>query len=251
MDEFACLINTHANLPLTEDTADSVKYWMTPNILILVDGLGWDQFENKTNYQILKGFNHGYPCSPYRNILHGLTEIYKMYPKVRWYCYLESDCLIANDRFKKDLINSKFIGGLEYRYDYSLNLPLLDEIVKDSVNKHHHLLGCVLFMSHTFVETLMSEDIPNKIINATADLPVGTFPDFHGLAFEETLFPSLSAYYAEDSVFSLGEWSKYNVRWCPEITEKEVTASATIIHPIKNINSKIRQHYRKFRKQKS
>lgn len=248
--QIATLINTHADPELTQDTADSVATWMTDKIMVLVDGAGWHHFANLSfPYPLHKGLTHGRSRSPHRNAMVGIEELYKRHPNMDWYCYFESDCLCVSDKFKEDLRQNrgKFIGGLEYRINGEWSLPLLDQIVDSKVRWSYHLLGAVMFMSKRFVERIVKARIPSRLVAATDKFPSDFFPDFHGYAFEEELFPSLAHYFLPESVFSLGNWSRYNIRWQPEIAPEETTPSASIIHPLKSYDHPVRQHYRRFR----
>lgn len=247
--DIATLINTHADPLMTADTANSVKVWMTSKILVIVDGAGWHHFGSRFDYPLHKGLVHGRPKSPYRNMLVGIAELCKLYPDVQWYCYLESDCLIANDRFKSDLVNqrNKYIGGFEYRGGGGMNVPILNQVVGGQVKENHHLLGAVMFMSRKFVHKMVENNLPAKLLKATEGFNSGDVPDFHGYAFEEELFPSLANYYYPGSVFQIGEWAKYNVRWQPDISSQEITPGVSIIHPLKSFDHPIRLHYRRFR----
>lgn len=246
--DIATLIHTHADPGMTADTADSVKTWMTNHILVLVDGAGWHHFGSSSfPYPLHRGLVHGRPRSPFRNILLGLAEIYRRYPNVQWFCYLESDCLVTSGGFKADLQPGKFIGGLEYRGGGSMNMPVLNEVVGAKVKENHHLLGAIMFMSKKFVERILADDLPAKLLKVSEPLESGQFPDFHGYAFEEELFPSLAHHYRPGSVFTLGGWEKYNVRWQPDIASGEVTPAASILHPLKTLDHPVRMHYRRFR----
>lgn len=246
--DIAALINTHADPEMTADTAHSVQTWMTNKILVLVDGAGWHHFGTRNfAYPLHKGLYHGRSKSPYRNILIGLAELYKRHPNSQWYCYLESDVLIANNQFKTDLLRGKYIGGIEYRGGGSMEIPVLNQAIGQSVKENHHLLGAIMFMSKKFVDRMMADDVPNKLLRATETFNSGDVPEFHGYAFEEELFPSLAHHYSPGSVFQLGDWNKYNVRWQPDITPQETTPSASIFHPLKTYNHPVRVHYRRFR----
>ncbi len=222
---------------------------MTKDLFILVDGAGWHNFDRSFPYPLYKGLVHGKSRSPYRNVLYGLEEIVKRFPNFDWYCYMESDCLVVSDIFKQDLMRNagRTLGGVHYRGGNDIHLPLLNEIVGATVNKNHYLLGATQFFAKKFVYKLLSEDIPKKILRATNNFPSDFFPDFGGFAFEEELFPMLANHYFPNSVFNIGEWSRYNMRWQPDIRKEEVSHGAAIIHPLKSYDDPIRLHYKKFR----
>ena len=249
--EIAAFVHTHNNPELTADTVDSVKTWMTKKVFVLVDGAGWKNFDHKdVGCDLHCGLLHGRQKSPFRNILFGLKEIYKRYPDQEWYAYLENDCLVVTDQFKEDLkkAKGKWFAGCNHRTG-QLDIPLLDQLVGGRVSEEHYVIGCTMFFHRDYLEKLLSENIPNKIIEATLPLPSGDFPAFRGFAFEETLFPSLSNYYRSSSVYPLsGNFTpRYPVRWPLDLLPSDVSPAATILHPVKKADDPLRLHYRRFR----
>lgn len=259
MNQFAAFVYTHNNPALTFDTVDSVQFWVSPDVMVLVDAAGWQNFHQvPAPCPLVKGLLHGQPKSPYRNVAFGLLELSKRFPDAQWYVYVEQDCLFGNAAFKEDLAKNpgKWFAGTNLRGPRQWKLPKLNEIVGGEIEEEVYVLGCVMFFHRNFVNQLKKDEVIDRLIQQTESLPTGVFPGFTGYAFEEQLFASLANYYKKNSVLGLSHedrrsprhnWLKYVVRWQPDIEANEVSPGASIIHPSKNPYSTIRCHYRKFR----
>lgn len=250
--EIAAFVLTHNNPQLTFDTVDSVRLWMTDKVMVLVDAVGWGNFlGSDPKYDLCRGLPHGRPRSPFRNILFGMKELYLKHPNVDWYCYCENDVLFIGDQFKRDIekAKGKMLLGTNYRRDRDWELPLLNRVVGGEVREQHYVLGCLMFMHRKFVAQLA--EWSKSLLRETERFESGFFPDFHGYAFEEQLFPSLANYFKAGSVQALSFEGRphpnYISRFRPEINQSEVRAGATFLHPVKNADDPIRLHYRKLR----
>jgi hypothetical protein len=102
---------------------------------------------------------------------------------------------------------------------------------------------------------IMDIDFFDKIIEETKNFDKGIFPGYNQYAFEESLFATTARWmggmiynFASSEAWgSVGDWKKYYVKFGKSLTPEEISSSATIIHPLKNVNDPIRIHYRNFR----
>lgn len=252
--KIAAFILSHDNPALTTDTADSVQFWMTKDLFILVDAAGWQHFDGRpVPHEVCKGLHHGQPRGPFRNIFFGLTEIHNRYPDADWYCCMEQDCLVISDLFQADLekaSSGKWFAGTNYRPD-RMDIPFLDNLLQEHVRVDHYVLGCLMFFHRRYVRKLLELDLPNKFLRETEHLRSGEFPGFRGFSVDEQLFPSLSQHLKPGSVFPLSVEGRPNIhymtRWQPELNIGDIKPGASILHPVKRADSPIRLHYRKFR----
>jgi hypothetical protein len=263
------ILNIHGYPRVVLDTIDSIRTHMTNNILLVSDGAAWENL-SKISWGtiIVKGFYHNYNRSPYKNVILGFKEATEKWEKADWYVYIEYDCLVVSDSFLSDLDSSWCLAN-DYRDKShrftSYCLPVLNEITGVSIDCSQYVLGCCVFYSGKFIRTLRNTDFFSKFIKRTAEFEKGWFPDYKGYAFEETLLPSLVTHFggtikqlaawkgSADKILhpDMSRWNgrgdKYPMRFRPEIQPSEVHPNATIIHPVKEYNSPIREHYRETR----
>lgn len=70
----ATVILTHSEPELTADTVKSVQAWVGERVLVLVDQVGWSEFQNFKIARTEQGFLHAHKRSPYRNYALGLKN---------------------------------------------------------------------------------------------------------------------------------------------------------------------------------
>ena len=258
--EYAVVLNSHGQHELTNDTIESVRRWMTDDILVVTDGATKDI--SKYSAYVLKGLWHNYHKAPYRNMVLGLLEASKKWAKADWYCYMEYDCLIGSNSYEADLQYSLKHGywcvGFDHRR-FAMKLPLFEKIIKRPISKLDYLLGCCTFHSGDFIRR--SQPILERLLYFTNDFSQGFFPDYKEYDFGEVLLPTmavsmggkvggLTRWDATESKWSDGLFHRYPVRFRPEIEEAEAEKAA-IIHPIKTYDHPIRKINREKRKAKS
>lgn len=248
----ATTILTHDHVDVTKDTVESVKMWMTDNVLVVVDLAGWKNFEGKQlGTKMIPGLHHGHHKSPYRNYVFSLHNLVKEFPDCDWYAYMEYDVLVVSSGFKNDLKSKAWMMGCDVR-TYPFTFPLLDKILDCGKIQHsRYVFGCCHFLHHDFVYRLLDMDFFDRFLKATAKFTDGTFPDYNEYAFEEACFPTIVDHLG-GTIKELGCWDEkrgsrmYPIRFNPEMRPDEVPVSASIIHPVKE-NGILRQHYRRHR----
>lgn len=265
--KISVLINTHKTDVLF-DTIDSVKTYVTKNIVTVVDGHFWDDWGVNLPQEInpIKGFVHNFNRAPYKNYTLGLQEIYSRYPDSDWYCYIESDVLFTNDNFKNIIIKNNdawMLGNDKRIYGTTVRFPYLDSIMGFEIKETAYFLGCCVFFNKKFIEKLVEIDFFNKFLDATKNFKPGYFPDCDSqnvYDIGENLYPTLAHHYGGKLV-QLANWNqKFNhwcgdyfrifpMRWKPDITWEDNFPEASIMHPIKN-NSEIRTFHKLKRQRK-
>jgi len=98
--EIAVTLNAHGNTELVLDTIDSIKTYVSNDILVVVDGSYWDSWGEITKLPVykLKGFEHNFLKSPYKNLTLGLNKTLDTFgDHYDWYCYTEHDVLFTSD----------------------------------------------------------------------------------------------------------------------------------------------------------
>jgi hypothetical protein len=256
----ALLLNVHENNPVVIDTLDSIFAHATKDVLVLVDGVAWNQFNNfDVPVSLMCGFKHGCPRSPYRNVALGLKMLFENWPLADWYCYTEYDTLFTSDLFKKNLKAAAEMGiwmlGNDGHIDYK-KIPLVEAMLGVSLNSYY-LLGCCQFFSREFMQKMADMNFFDRFLNLTNQFTEGYMPGYTGYDVSEHLYPSLCRHLGGNvGVFSsydeMGRWHghyrQFPVRWRPEISEAENFPETSILHPSKDINSSIRKHHRELRK---
>ena len=90
------ILSVHNNKDLVLDTLDSIRRYMTKDILLLVDGAYWHEWEDlDIPVYKLKGFNHAWPEFLLWNIFLGLMMAGLQW-NADWFCYIEYDCLVGS-----------------------------------------------------------------------------------------------------------------------------------------------------------
>jgi hypothetical protein len=259
--KITAILNAY-DVPVTLDTLDSIRYHMTDQVLVLVDGVAWNSFKNvELPAHKLKGLNHGWFKAPYRNIMLSLLTAYRNFPTTDWYCYLEHDCLITSSNFKKDLIEAErdniWCLGSDFRRNQELKVDLsyLEKIIKDKLEEYVYLLGSCIFYHRNFIKLAVENEFFDKFLFYTNEFKNGFFPFYTAWDLTEHVLPSIVKYYGGEilqlSVYNedfkkwAGNYRRYPIRYRPDIEyEPELFLQASIIHPIKRYTDPIRDFYR-------
>lgn len=262
--KIAVLLSAHNDIKLVQDTLDSVKKYMTNNILVMFDGAFWSEVENINIDSLkMKGMYHKTPKAPYRNIALGLQKLYELFPDCDWYNCLEYDCLVASSHIKTTLEIAKekdiwFLGN-DGKIAPNTNLPFLDLLLGGRIDKtaNYYALGCCQFYSKKFIDNLIDRNFFEKFLNLTNYFTHGFYPFYNGYDISEHLYPTLARVLGGKVAvlasrdYKTGKWhgnyERYPMRWLPEIDISENYPEASILHPIKSFNHPIRKFYRKKR----
>lgn len=286
--EITAIVHTHGNPELTWDTVDSVKHYMTDQVVVLVDEAGWNQFDLKTApANMLKGFYHGYFKAPYRNIIMGLLAAAQNWPNSEWYAYLEFDSLIGSSAFKTDLElatkQNVWLIGNDYRDKQTVRFPLVEMMLKTKFEEIVYLLGAVLFYHKNFIKKCMEENFFEKFLYYTNDFKNGFFPGYEQAIISpsvqngyvhrsmsrrepsawdliEHMMPTLAKHWGGEvqqfakwnqSGVWAGNYRRYPIRWQPELflVDHEYL-QASIMHPLKSFSHPIREFHRNKRNRK-
>lgn len=261
--DIAVVLNTHENSPVFRDTLESVRHHWTNDILVLVDGVAWDQFKNvDLGVPCLEGFRHGMSRMHHRNSCLGLMKAWERWGASKgWYCYLDYDCLVGSGSLEEDLRvadrEGVWIAGNDHRQGGE-SIPFLDHFQRQSC-AIHYLISCCLFMSRDFMSALHGDDFFDRFLTHTnfftgemrLHKPDGKQETVYSL--EEFLYPSLAALYG-GRVGELACWEgsgwrglgwRYPMRFRPDLEEGNYE-DACVMHPIKTIGE-IREYHRKKR----
>jgi len=271
--EITALVHTHGKPEVTWDTVDSINHYMTNQVLLLVDEAGWSNFDPKnTPVNMLKGFYHGHPKAPYRNVALGLLATAQHWPKSDWYAYMEYDALVGSSAFKQDLAalekQNVWLVGNDYREHEErkgIKFPLLESVAGSKFDEIVYLLGAVMFFNKKFVEKLMYENFLERFLYYTNDFRAGFFPNYNGPAawdLSEHMYPTLAKHWggtvmqfakwkAEANMWLGGNYRRYPIRWQPDLQPIEQEyLQASIMHPLKELDHPIREFHRAKRSRK-
>lgn len=257
--KIAAVLNVHSDLDCVNDTIDSIRAFVTKDILVVVDGAKWDEFKNaEIKAGKIQGFYHNKPKSPYRNVALGLKTVFETF-QADWYLYCEYDVLFASKRYQKNLeIAEKkniWMLGHDGHVD-GLAMPLIQSIIGEKLNQCYYLLGCCLFFHKEFLEKLNDINFFEKFLTITNNFSDGFFPFYSGYDLSEHMYPTLCrhfggnigvfATYDEDGKWH-GAYEHFLCRWKPEITEEDPYKEASIIHPVKSKDHIIRKYHKEKR----
>lgn len=261
--ELAFIINTHTDqTECIRDTIDSISTYATNNILVVVDGLAWNNYKDlQIPAYKMEGFRHGCRKSPYKNVALGIKTASENWPDSDWYCYCEYDVLFASDRFKYNLkkaeeMNVWMLGNDGHVDDKELSL--ISSMIKEKINNSYYLLGCCLFFHRKFINKLKEINFFERFLNITSGFSDGYFPQYNGYDVSEHMYPSLCRHFGGNigvfATWDQGKWhgaSEYfPMRWRPEIDQSvDNCENASIIHPLKSFDNPIREYHRKKREQ--
>jgi hypothetical protein len=101
--QIAAFMNIHSTPELVADTLDSIFTYMTTDVLLVVDGASSAFDHVSLPAPKMTGFRHGCSKAPYRNLALGFKAVQSLHPSADWYCYIEPDCLVASERFRRNL----------------------------------------------------------------------------------------------------------------------------------------------------
>lgn len=258
--KITAILNTHGMPDVTFDTLESIKHYMTDRILLLVDGVAWKDYEVLPTFAYkLKGFNHGLPRSPFRNVVLGLLKAALTWQDTDWFCYLEYDCLLGSSGFKKDLIQAEKEGvaclGNDLRINEDVDLSLVETILRTKIEEKVYLLGACIFYHSSFIKKALEEEAFQRFLFYTNHFSKGVFPLFEAWDLTEHLLPSMVkcfggkvkqlAVYNQKLDTWAGNYRKYPIRFRPELTyELEHFLQASIMHPLKTYDHPIRHYHR-------
>lgn len=259
----AVVINTHKLDECIIDTLESIFRFVGKDVLLLVNGSAWSQFESfDTPAYKLCGFRHDSTRAPYRNMALGMKTVREIFPDHDWYVYTEYDILFASDRFKRNLEfaeqkNIWMLGNDGHITDY--RMPMIEAMLDVKFKSNYYLLGCCQFFHKDFMVKLDEVNFFEKFLNLTNQFEGGYFPDYAGWDISEGLYPTLCRHYGGNiGVFATyegpknwhGSYKIFPVRWRPELDpETENFPEASILHPLKTFEHPIRQHHRKLREE--
>lgn len=263
MVKIATILNVHTDPDLVKDTLCSISTYMTNDVVVVVDGSKWDDFEDvEIAANKVSGFRHDCNKSPYRNVALGLKTVTEIYPDAEWYCYVESDVLITSSRFKDNLKmaddKNVWMLGNDGRID-DKQMPLVESLVGEKFKSIYYLIGCCHFFSSNFINKLKEINFFERFLHLTNEFSPGYFPNYNGYDISEHMYATLCRHFGGNiGVFATYDYKKlkwhgsseyFPIRWMPDIDLNEVDLDkASIIHPIKKFNDPIREHYRKIRK---
>jgi len=264
MSNIATVLNAHQNSMSFRDTLESILFYWGENVLVVVDGVAWDQFENeKIPARVLQGLNHGHSSCPYRNMALGLMKSWEVWEdSVDWYCYMEYDCLVGSALVKDNLKLAKESGmwmlGNDFREDQR-QIGLINSLAGEEADLKY-LLGCCVFFNSVFIKKLVEEDVFNKILD---------FSNFHGnspfffLGKEKTvynkvydisefLYPTLANFYGgkvgEFACWKNNAWTGaynfYTMRFRPDLELNDPILYSCIMHPVKEFTNPVRTFHR-------
>ena len=256
------LLNTHQNSPVFQDTLDSVLTHVTKDALVIVDGVGWQEFENyECPASVMCGFRHGVRKSPYRNMALGMKMMSEKWPESDWFCYSEYDVLFASDKFKANLKAAEekeiWMMGNDGHID-DKEMPLIESMLGGKFRSYYYLLGCCQFFHKNFIKKLNEIEFFDRFLGLTNQFTEGQMPGYSAYDVSEHLYPSLCRQFGGNiGVFASyderGQWHghyrSYPMRFTPQINaETENFPEATIIHPVKDYDHPIRVANREIRK---
>lgn len=280
----AAIMVAHDNPALVVDTLESVRHYMTPQVIAVIDGASdvftqmrtparlsghkvelytgkQDKFRDvKLPAYRLDGMRHGYARAPYRNMVFGLQMASNRW-NADWYCYIEPDCLVGNDNFKKTLAEADERGfwclGNDLRYG-NLKFPLLDKLVGNRLVGSAYMLGCCTFISRNLIDELRRLQFFDRFLGATNDFLDGFFPgnsEQNVYDFGEYLWPTLAtnlggkagelAAWSPTENKWIKRWQQYPMRFRPDLdAEIDGCYEACIMHPIKEFLHPVRVYHR-------
>lgn len=260
--KIATVLNIHSNPELVLDTIDSIFHYMTKDLLVIVDGAS-KEFKNITLPAVtLEGFYHGCNKAPYRNVALGLKMLDESFPDADWYCYIEYDCLVTSDRFKKNLRLADgmdvWMMGNDGHVD-DKGMPFVSPLVGGKFESIYYLLGCCQFFSKKYMSKLREIHFFDRLLTLTNGFSNGFMPGYSGYDLSEHMYPTIARHFGGNiGVFATWERAKekwhgsyeiFPMRFQPELDPvKENFPEASIMHPLKSINHPIRVEHRLRRK---
>jgi len=257
--KIAILLNGHSDERLIRDTLESIFTYVSQNVLLMIDGIEWDRFQDLVIAAKLCGFRHGAAKSPYRNVALGLQLLTARWPDADWYCYAEEDVLFTSTRFQADLKmavdRDVWMLGNDGRVD-EVEMPLIESLIGEKFRSVYYLLGCCQFFNRKFMNKLKEIDFFSRFLFLTNNFSDGFFPSYQGYDISEHLYPTLCRHFGGNvGVFATwdnGDWhgafEYFPMRWKPELDpEQEGFPHASIMHPLKTYDHPLREFHRERR----
>lgn len=264
--KIATILSAHENSPVYKDTLDSVRTYFSDDVVVLVDGFGWNQFSFE-DVDKIEGFRHGKPSNPFRNVALGLMGAWERWGSgADWYCYMEYDCLVTSSDTKHHLGIADRQGIWMLGNDIRImngSIPALDRIEKGIGTNPHYLLGCCCFYSREFMRVMAEKDVFTRVLemsNFYLSDPVIRNPSGKTeMVYDtsEVLYPSLAVRYGGSpqqlacwdaaSCSWSGNYQQYPMRFRPEISESENFPDSCVIHPLKDFDGPLRKLHRQKR----
>jgi len=284
--KIATILNCHEENDLLRDTLDSIRCFLSKDILLVIDGFSKSNFDSIKCVHKLKGFTHNCAKSPYKNVILGLMNAWKIWEEeADWYCYTEPDCLFAQNNIAQDLQkrNCWLIGNDLCKENINKNFednmfPFVENFLKKKLDHTYYLIGCCLFFKKDFIKKLNELNFFEKILYYTNAFNKNNYPKYKGYDISEHLFPTLAwnlggglgefANFRNPKNIS-GNFSKYKMRFGGlhyysyknkleysrlndlGIDDFESCKNSYIMHPIKDYNNPIRKYHRCIRNQSS
>jgi hypothetical protein len=254
------VLGTHENSDVFNDTLESVRHYWTDDVLVVVDGLSWSQFDN-CDFMRIQGFNHGKESAPVRNVALGLMKAWEMWGDTPdWYCYMEYDCLVGSKLCLEQYKEMGFWILGNDRRSIPERLPFLEVFSKSQLDVHY-LLGCCVFFSSEFMRALDADNFFERFLNftnfftQTITLKSAAGKQLMVYDLSEYMYPTLAAHYG-GKVGELAAWEGvqwrgcsdlYPMRYKPEISEEDPFRAACMLHPLKSFDSPVRTFHREKR----
>lgn len=248
------VLNSHGHTECTLDTIESIRTFVGPDILLVVDGLKWEWGRDlDAPVYKLQGFRHGVNKAPYRNIALALRGAVGLWQDYDWLCYTEYDVLFASTRFHRNLEladeNGVWMLGNDGHVD-DKEIPLVNSLLGRKLKNSYYLLGCCQFFSRKFLDKLVEINFFDKFLHMTGGFEEGHMPGYSGYDVSEHMYPSLCRHFGGNiGVFAsydeMGNWhgahKYFPLRWRPDLdmTHQDLS-EASIMHPIKDFNNPIR-----------
>lgn len=260
----AVVLSAHENSPVYRDTLESVRRHLSEDVVVLVDGFAWREFDSE-DVDKIEGFRHGKSSAPVRNVALGMMGAWDRWGKsADWYCYMEYDCLVGSGEIKDHLRMADELGfwmlGNDLR-KVDRSMPMLDRLMRSKVELYY-LLGCCMFFSGGYMRILSEKDVFRRLLEQTNFFPSQmNIEDSSGKPLpahdaSEFIYPSLAVHYGgkieqfacwEQDERWTGNFQHYPMRWRPDLWDKDPFMQACIMHPLKDYDNPIRTYHRQLR----
>jgi len=253
------ILSVHDRVDTSLDTFDSILSNLSEDVIFLIDGCNWDCWEGvDVAAHKLKGFRHGCPKSPYRNMALAL-DFACGFGDFDWICYTEYDVLFTSPRIVSQLMKASEMGVWMIGNDGHVDdkeMPLIESLIGEKLTSHYYLLGCCQFFHRDFMRKLNEIDFFDRFLNMTNEFSEGYMPAYSGYDVSEHMYPSLCRQFGGNigvlASYSFGEWhgayKHYPLRWRPELDpETEDFDEASVMHPLKDYDHPIRRKHREKR----
>lgn len=185
--KITAIIYSHGDYDNTYKTVNSVKQYITDNILLIVNNNHWNSFKDNYTIPLLKGLNHNSYKTSYRNVLLGFFHAIKAWGYSDWYFYIEDSIVTKplNIDFDYDIVGSNL------RED-NKQLKIVEFIIKSPLKVH--FMNNIYLYSKRFITNLMETNFIETFLHYTNDFQNGFFPGYGNkyTNFLEHLMPTLA-----------------------------------------------------------